>query len=155
MTNSEDLTFDIPLLGKVSQSQVEKFLPLYIKIRKEAEVKALIPKEMDRKIMAFAELKGLVNAKRTNLEDIEIPLTDLEGAIDDLIDEGYSTAQVAKLLDIYHPIVSRRTRQRQEQEEIEEKQRKKREETEEKIIDVKVVNSRSSKVKAWLKRRLL
>jgi hypothetical protein len=147
MDNSEDLTFDIPLLGKITQSQVEQFLPFYVRLRKDPEFKAMIPKEMDQKIMAFAELKGLAKPKRKSLEDIDTPLSEIHEAIDYLTDEGYSVTQIAKQLNIYTAVVTNRCIEREKQQEIEEKQRESKPEA-------KSGSTKPTGIKAWLKRRL-
>ena len=152
MDNSEELTFDIPLLGKITQSQVEQFLPFYVRLRKDPEFKALIPREMDQKVMAFAELKGLAKPKRKSLEDIDVPLSDLNDAIDYMIDDGYSVTQIAKQLNVYAPVVTNRCRDRETEEE---KQREIEDKTPKNKEEPKSRSTHSSKVKAWLKRRLL
>jgi len=151
MDNSEDPTFDIPFLGKVSQTQAEKFLPFYVRLRKDPEFRAIIPKEYDQKIMAYAEIKGLAKPKRKSLEDIDIPLSEIHEAIDYLSDEGYSVTQIAKQLNIYPTIVTHRCIDREEdqrkQQETEEKTRENEEAPKSRYIPL-------AKAKAWLKRRL-
>lgn len=149
---SENIEIDIPLIGKKKVSELVQYLPWYIKFR--GDLKGLVPKSYDDMIMKYAAEKGYAKPKRQNIEDIDMPLRDLEDEIETLDQRGYSPGQIAKLLNIQPMLVSGYfTKRRLAEEEEYEAALEKVAEEDEKAQ--KSISTLRYKVKAWLLKRLL
>jgi len=133
----ENMEIDIPFLGKQKISELTKYLPLYLRLRKD--LRGIIPKEYDDIIMKYAETHGYIEPKPQQLVDLDIPLKELEEHIETLWQQGYSTLQIAKILNVNGMVVSSYfTKKRQEEEEKENES----------------IYTSKNKIVSWLKRKL-
>lgn len=100
---TKNVMVDVPFLGKVSLNELEKYLPYYVKMRKD--LREFVPVGVDRAIMEYAERKGLVDPRPQKLEDIDRPLAQIEKDISVYLTEGWSVTQIAKKMGIYPAVV--------------------------------------------------
>jgi len=96
-----DLTLDLPIIGKVKMSDIEKNLPYYLMFRKD--LKTFLPGNVDKMLMTLAKEKGLVEdkPKPRGIMGYDIPLTQMHENILLLHNEGWSGGQIAGMLNIY------------------------------------------------------
>lgn len=99
-----DIEIDIPYIGKKKISELEKYIPWYISYR--SDLKQLFPKHIDEMIMEHARKKGFAKQKRMGVEDVEIPLAEMQENFETLDQQGYSTGQISKLLNVQPMLVS-------------------------------------------------
>lgn len=113
----EEMQVDLPFLGKQKIADIKKYIPLYMRLRKDPDIKGLIPRDIDKYIVTFAENEGIIEKKikPLRLDEVDIPVRDLNENIDLMLDEGWSTTQIARQLNIYPMIVSDRDRANQEE----------------------------------------